>query len=199
MCANGARCAARLAHELGAAPQRMQIETVAGTLQAEAMGDRVRLRMTPPGDWRDGEALQVNGHSLAYGFVNTGVPHVVLEVENLDEVDVASLGAAIRHHPEFAPAGTNADFLTVTAPDTLRVRTYERGVEAETLACGTGIVASALIAARRDRVRPPVRVTAASGDELDVAFRLTPDGAEDVILEGPTTHVFRGTLHYHQG
>jgi diaminopimelate epimerase len=122
------------------------------------------------------------------------VPHAVVETEDLDACDVPTLGRAIRYHQAFAPAGTNANFIRVTGPHALRVRTYERGVEAETLACGTGIVASALIAARLTRVAPPVRVTAASGDVLTVGFRLTADGAEDVTLVGPAVHVFEGVL-----
>jgi len=196
MCGNGARCVARLAHELGAAPARMSIETAAGQLNAEILGRRVRLRLTPPRDWRLDGALAAAGRDLRYGFVNTGVPHVVAEVEDLDGWDVKGVGRAVRYHEAFAPAGTNANFISVTGPQAVRVRTYERGVEDETLACGTGIAASALIAARTGRVAPPVQVTAASGDALTVDFRLTPTGAEEVTLLGPAEHVFRGSLTY---
>jgi diaminopimelate epimerase len=194
MCGNGARCVARLAHEIGAAPRAMSIETAAGILRAEAMEDRVRLTMTDPRDWRLGRRLVAGGVGVDYGFVNTGVPHAVVFRDDLDACDVAGLGAAIRYHPDFAPAGTNANFVKKTGPRSIRVRTYERGVEAETLACGTGIVASALVAARAAGVQPPVDVTARGGDVLSVDFRLTADGAERVTLLGPAVHVFRGTL-----
>ena len=196
MCGNGARCVARLAHELGAAPQRMSIDTVAGRLEAEVSGDRVRLHMTTPADWRLGRTLVVDGQRLNYSFVNSGVPHAVIEVPELAAVDVVRLGRAIRHHPDFAPAGTNANFIAVTGPRALSIRTYERGVEDETLACGTGIVAAALIAGRNGRVESPVAVRAASGDVLTVEFQLTDDGAHHVILEGPAMHVFQGELQY---
>jgi diaminopimelate epimerase len=196
MCGNAARCVARLARELGAAPAAMSIETAAGLLKADGDGDEITLAMTTPRDWRLGESLSLPGQTVEYGFVNTGVPHVVVPVQDLDAWDVKANGAAIRYHERFQPAGTNANFFTVTGPRDLRVRTYERGVEDETLACGTGIVASALVAARLGRAEPPVRVTAASGDTLTVAFRLTQDGAADVTLRGPAVHVFQGTLSY---
>jgi diaminopimelate epimerase len=196
MCGNGARCVARLAQEIGAAPAKMTIDTVAGVLRAEVMGAQVRLFMTHPRDWRLDGSLDAAGRQVAYGFVNSGVPHVVVPVEDLKGVDVQGLGSAIRRHPDFAPAGANANFARATGPNSLEVRTYERGVEAETLACGTGIVASALVMARMRRVAPPVRVSAASGDVLTVDFRVTDDGADGVTLVGPAVHVFRGTLEY---
>lgn len=196
MCGNGARCAARLAHELGLAPSRMTIETVAGPVQAEVLDDRVRLRMPDPRNWRMNAALTVGGETLLYHFVDTGVPHAVVPVEDVGTVDVARLGTLIRRHPDFAPAGTNADFVTATGSHALRIRTFERGVEAETLACGTGIVAAAVTMARAGRVQPPVRVTAASGDVLDVDFQLTPQGAAEVSLTGPAVHVFQGVVEH---
>ena len=199
MCGNGARCAARLAAELGAAPARMTIETMAGLLEAEARGDTVRLRMTDPRDWRMNQTLETEGRTWCYGFVNSGVPHVVIRVDRLEEVPVERVGAAIRRHPAFQPAGTNVNFIQITGPDALRIRTYERGVEAETLACGTGIVASALVAARAGWVRPPVRVITVAGYGLSVDF-VARDGVwQNVVLEGPAEHVFVGTLTYWRG
>jgi diaminopimelate epimerase len=196
MCGNGARCVARLASDLGAAPKTMTIDTVAGLLKAEVNGDQVCLFMTTPKDWRLDRTLKIDGHDHAYGFVNSGVPHCVMPVGNLDACDVNSLGAKVRYHADFKPAGTNANFVAVTGSASLRIRTYERGVEAETLACGTGIVASALVMAKAGRVKAPVEVTAGSGDVLTVNFVLTPDGAQEVTLLGPAVHVFKGTLEY---
>jgi diaminopimelate epimerase len=194
MCGNGARCAARLAHELGLAPDRMTIETGAGLVRAEMAGDRVRLQLTPPSAWRLQQTLEVPGLKTVYHFVNSGVPHAVIETGALESVKLQEWGAAIRHHPAFAPRGTNVDFMTVTGPDALRVRTYERGVEAETGACGTGSVACALIAGRLGKVRPPVKVTCASGDVLEVGYRLTSAGAAEVTLLGPAVRVFEGKI-----
>jgi diaminopimelate epimerase len=196
MCGNGARCVARLAHDIGAAPRQMRIETVAGTLTAEALGENVKLGMTPPKDWRMDRVLDVGGERVRYGFVNSGVPHAVVEVAELDACKVYPFGAAIRYHEAFAPAGTNANFISITGPSELRIRTYERGVEGETLACGTGMVAAALIAARMGRVTPPVTVRPGSGDVLTVDFTLTDEDARDVTLLGPAAHVFKGTLEH---
>lgn len=199
MCGNGARCVARLAHDLGIAPREMTIDTVAGLLHAEADADAVRLQLTPPENWRLGGTLEAERRPLAYDFVNTGVPHAVVRVESADalaETDVQALGRAIRYHSDFAPAGTNANFLAVTGQQSIAVRTYERGVEAETLACGTGIAASALVAARVHGVAAPVTVSAASGDTLSVEFVLDGDETRDVTLVGPAVHVFQGELVY---
>jgi diaminopimelate epimerase len=196
MCGNGARCIARLAHELGVAPARMTLETGAGVVGAEMLGERVRLTMTTPKDWRLDRRLRALDREWTYSFVNSGVPHAVLCVENLEALEVQALGAAIRYHADFAPQGTNANFISVSDANTIRLRTYERGVEAETPACGTGIVAAGLIAGRTGLVRPPVKVIPASGDTLEVDFQLTADGAEKVTLFGPAAHVYRGELVY---
>ena len=196
MCGNGARCVARLAHDIGVAPAGMRFETGAGVIEAEVRGAQVMLTMTPPTDWRLGRTLDLPGGKRAYGFVNSGVPHVVVEVDDLEALDVGGLGAAIRYHKDFAPKGTNANFIEVTGPQSLRLRTYERGVEAETLACGTGTVAAGLVAGRMGRVRPPVKIVCASGDALEVNYRLTGDGADQVSLLGPAAHVFTGVVEY---
>ena len=196
MCGNGARCIARLAHEIGAAPASMSIETPAGIVRADVRGNEVLLHMTEPKDWRMSRTLTIDNQPLACSFVNTGVPHAVVSVENLDAIDVQKMGSRIRYHADFAPAGTNANFIQVTGPDSLRVRTYERGVEGETLACGTGMTACGLIAGKLGLVRAPVKITPASGDLLQVNYELTADGARNVTLLGPAVHVFRGELSY---
>ncbi len=195
MCGNGARCIARLAHELGAAPAAMAIETKAGIVRAEARPDgRVKLIMTPPHDWRMNLALEVNGQPLTVHYVNTGVPHVVVPVDDATTVDVRRVGAALRYHEAFAPEGTNANFIIKDDDGNLRVRTYERGVEDETLACGTGMVASALIAGRLGWLLPPVCVIPLGGDLLEVNFTATSAGASEVTFLGPAEHVFQGVL-----
>jgi diaminopimelate epimerase len=171
LCGNGARCVARLAHEIGAAPADLRIETAAGPVRAEVQLPLVRLHLPPPRDWRMDLHLLWNNRDLPLHFVNSGVPHAVMLVEDLAAVDVPALGAHIRRHPLFAPGGTNADFIQITGPDALAIRTYERGVEGETLACGTGIAAAALVAEKLGLVRAPVRVHTAGGDFLEVARR----------------------------
>lgn len=198
MCGNGARCVARLAHEIGAAPEKMRFETVAGLVGAAVHGERVTLNMPDPKDWRLNRTLRLDDELLPYHFVNSGVPHVIVRVNSLAAVDVKKIGAAIRYAPDFAPSGTNANFVMVTGPHSLRIRTYERGVEAETLACGTGITAAGLIASRLGWTTPPVHITTAGGDVLTVNARFTGDAVTDVTLTGPAIHVFRGQIEYTQ-
>jgi diaminopimelate epimerase len=196
MCGNGARCVARLAHELGAAPERMRIQTVAGLLGAEIRGEQVLLHMTDPKGLRLNQALQLNGRTLDYHFVNTGVPHVVCPVDNVEDVDVAAMGAPVRYHADFAPAGTNVNFMSLSGENALRVRTYERGVEAETHACGTGMVACGLVAGLLGLVKPPARITPTSGDLLQVDYTDTDGRITAVTLLGPAEHVCEGVLTY---
>lgn len=197
MCGNGARCVARLARDIGAVADSMTIETVAGPLSAKILDDdRVRVGMTPPTDWTAQAELRVYDETLSYNKVNTGVPHVVVQVPDVDAVDVASLGRAIRRHPTFAPDGTNANFVQLAGTDGIRVRTYERGVEAETLACGTGVTAVALVLALHGLAQSPLAMRVASGDTLIVAFEGQGNEFGNVTLEGPVAYVFQGELAY---
>ena len=196
MCGNGARCVAMLAYDIGAAKSKMKIQTAAGILSAEILKGLVKIWMTEPKDWRLNAKLAINKKKVAYGFVNTGVPHAVIPVKNLAGHDVNGIGAKVRYHRDFAPKGTNANFIAATGPHSIDVRTYERGVESETLACGTGITASALVANKLGLVKPPVKVKAASGDVLTIDFQPTAQGATAVTMLGPAVHVFQGTLEY---
>ena len=188
MCGNGARCFARRAYDLGAVPEKMEIETQAGIVRAEVLKEIICLTMTDPADWRMG--LDVGMDRLA-DFVNTGVEHAVVRVDDLEGVDLQGLGSVIRYHELFAPAGANANFMKVEADASLSLRTYERGVEAETLACGTGAVAAALVAARQGWVQLPVAVHCAGGYDLAVDL-----GTEGATLSGGAATVFKGEVEY---
>ncbi|MCU0578418.1 MAG: diaminopimelate epimerase [Desulfobacterota bacterium] len=195
MCGNGGRCAARFAQMLGLAGEEMTFETIAGPIQARVAGRVVKLQLTPPRDLRLDQ--EVPGGALPYkvDFINTGVPHAVLWVDDPEQVDVVGLGAAIRFHPAFQPAGTNVDFARLENDRTLTLRTYERGVEAETLACGTGAVASAAIAVLKGKSRSPVPVRTRGGEILVVHLEgQGPDGFAAVFLEGMVTLVFQGEV-----
>ena len=186
--------AARLSHSVVAidvpmAPAVMRMESPAGLIRAEVLPPLVRIHLPPPQDWRLDLNVDWNGVAWPVHFVNTGVPHAVLPMADLATVDVPRLGSFIRHHALFAPAGTNVNFIHVTGPQSLAIRTFERGVEAETLACGTGITAAALIAARMGLVQFPVQVQAASGDVLTVA-------EAPLTLTGPAEHAFCGVVDY---
>jgi len=196
MCGNGARCAALLAFELGVAERTMTIETVAGQICAQVLDDGVCLWMTPPRDWELKGMLDLGGRQLSYSFVNSGVPHVVMRTGELRDVDVQGVGSAVRRHRQFAPAGTNVNFMQISPEGDLHVRTYERGVEAETLACGTGVTACGLVAAKHGWVTLPVKVYTRSGDLLVVDGELTEGRAACVTLTGPAEHVFKGEVDY---
>lgn len=196
MCGNGARCAALLASELGVADKEMSIETAAGQLRARVLQKGIRLWMMPPENWKLDGVLDLDRRHLTYGFVNTGVPHVVMRTGDLSDVDVGKVGSTVRRHRDFAPAGTNVNFMQILPGGELSVRTYERGVEAETLACGTGVTACALVAAKNGWVKFPVLVHTRSGSCLIVDGELTEAGARDVTLTGSAEHVFEGTIEY---
>ena len=176
------------------ARRRVTLETDNGLVAADILADGVRLALPPPSDCRLNRILDLAGRSCRVHTIDTGVPHAVLEAEDLESADLAGLGPAIRHHPMFAPQGTNVNWMAFTGPDAIAVRTYERGVEAETPACGTGITACALIAARLGRAAPPVRARCRHGDTLIVNFRLSADGFEGLTLQGPAAFTSAGRL-----
>jgi diaminopimelate epimerase len=195
MCGNGGRCIARYAALVGAAPSRMEFENLAGDFGAEVLDDgQVRLQMTRAHGLRLDLDLPVEGKTVRGHSIDTGVPHLVVPVPDAAAVDVKALGRALRTHPAFAPKGTNVNFMQVTGKDSILVRTYERGVEDETLACGTGSVAAAVVAARLGKVSSPVSVTTSGGDILLVSFNPGPDGADAVVLKGQAEVTFEGVL-----
>ena len=194
MCGNGARCAARFAHELGIAGQKMVFKTDAGPIEAEMRGAQVKLKMTTPGDSRIDFGIDVSGGKQILSSINTGVPHVVLELDGLAEKEIVPLGREIRYHETFAPAGTNVNFVSPAGDRHLQVRTYERGVEDETLACGTGCVAAALITAARRGWPSPIPVTTRSGGILTIHFQQDGDHFREVYLEGDARIVYTGEI-----
>lgn len=196
MCGNGARCFGRFtSHLMEDEPERVTFETIAGTLAAENVDGNIRIAMSDPIDLRMDTGASVPGLDATLSFLNTGVPHVVAFVDDLANTDVVTHGRAIRHHEAFAPAGTNANFATVLAPDHIAIRTYERGVEDETLACGTGMVASALIHHLRTGAPSPIKVDVKGGDTLEIGFEKTGDETfTKVTLTGPADFVFEGDI-----
>jgi diaminopimelate epimerase len=194
MCGNGGRCAARFASLRGITGTTLSFETGAGIIDAEVRGDTVKLRLTDPHSLMIDETIEIDGETVGVNSINTGVPHVVHYVSNLKIFDVFHMGRQIRYHRHYQPAGTNANFVTVSDRHALRIRTYERGVEDETLACGTGSVAAALISSRKGWVDSPVAVTVKSGEILTIYFDKTEKGFEKVYLEGKAAMVYEGRL-----
>lgn len=185
LCGNGARCVAAFAREIGAAKSnRMTFETIAGTIAAEIVEPTlVRIVMPDPKDFGD-------------DFVVEGVPHKIIVVENLARTDVETEGRRIRMASEFAPEGTNVDFVVYRSPNRVMIRTYERGVEAETGACGTGSVAAAIIGVRDYGLEFPVQVKTAQGYELVVDGVLDGEKFSSITLTGPVKRIYEGMIDW---
>jgi len=194
MCGNAARCVARFALLKRIAPLNMTFETLAGIIEAEVAGRQIKVLMVPPTGLKLNIDVTIDGESRQMHFINTGVPHAVQFVDQVASVAVKDLGKKIRFHAQFQPAGTNANFVQVVDRKHIKVRTYERGVEDETLACGTGAVASALIAAKKEFVDSPVEVQTSGGEILKIHFQSKGDGFDRVFLEGDARLVYEGEL-----
>jgi len=200
MCGNGARCAARFAWLTGIVDKpKMSFRTLAGIIRAELLDSRVKVQMTAPHGLQLGLKIEADGRSFDLDFINTGVPHAVCFVADgtaLESADVSRWGKAIRFHPRFQPAGTNVDFVFVQDSRHITVRTYERGVEGETLACGTGAIASTLISAVRERVGSPAEVKTRSGESLTIHLKLDKDAStfSEVSLEGEALVAYEADL-----
>jgi diaminopimelate epimerase len=194
MCGNGARCFSRFVQKLTGLRRGFSFETVAGVITANFQRDRVTVSLTRPKDLQLNEKVLLSTGALTIHSLNTGVPHAVLFVPDADQAMVQQLGPEIRRHAHFAPKGTNVNFVQRLGPNHIRVRTFERGVEGETLACGTGVTASALVAARLLVFASPVKVRVQGGGQLEVSFREDHGEFVDVRLTGPAESVFEGRI-----
>ncbi|MBU0513368.1 MAG: diaminopimelate epimerase [Proteobacteria bacterium] len=194
MCGNGGRCAARVAHMIGLAPEQMVFETRAGDIRATILPGEVKLEMVPPQGLRLDYPVAVDGREVVVSSLNTGVPHVVIWVDDLDGAPVLALGPKIRYHQTYQPAGTNVNFVTMEDEKQLAIRTYERGVENETLACGTGAVAAALIGGVTGRVKSPAGMKTRGGEVLTVHFDVDGGIFKEVYLQGGARLIYRGVL-----
>jgi diaminopimelate epimerase len=194
MCGNGARCFARFVRKLTGVSREFTFETEAGVITANFQGERVTVSLTRPGALRLNQQVPLSVGRETIHSINTGVPHAVLFVPDADRAMVQQLGPEIRRHAHFGPKGTNVNFVQWLGQNQIRVRTFERGVEGETLACGTGVTASALIAARLHGFTPPVKVQVQGGEQLEVSFKDDHGEFKDVKLSGPAEFVFEGRI-----
>jgi len=194
MCGNGARCFARFIQKLTGTQKSLSFETGAGIIHAHFKGELVTINLTNPKELKLEAKVNLSTGTQAVHSVNTGVEHAVVFVPDADQAMVQSLGRELRYHPHFAPKGTNVNFVQQLGQGKIRVRTYERGVEGETLACGTGVTASALISARLHQLASPVKVQVQGGDWLEVDFMEKNGEYSEVRLTGPADFVFQGTI-----
>ena len=191
MCGNGARCAVRFAYLKGIVGEECSFQTLSGTIKAKVNEDKVKIKMTDPSGFKE-TVLNIDSREHKGYYLNTGVPHFVLFCPEIENIPVKQMGAKIRFHKLFHPEGTNVNFVKVQK-DKLQIRTYERGVEDETMSCGTGAVASALAAALSGKLSSPVRVLTKGGKML-VWFKLKQGKFSDIFLEGEATLVYKGHL-----
>lgn len=193
MCGNGLRCAALYFGKKG----KVRIETIAGMYEAQIMAkDMVKVKMEVPKDLKRDLTIKVNSRNVKVGYLDTGVPHAVIFVQGIDDINVDSIGRNIRYHAKFKPRGANVDFVEVVDDENIKMRTYERGVEGETLACGTGAVASAIISGFSSRGSVCKINVHTKGGVLKVYFKKSEKKIKDVYLEGKTRKVFKGEVNY---
>ena len=195
MCGNGARCFARFATRLAGPVTSLRFETLAGVIEATSQERLVTVTLSAPGDMTLSRTIEIGDRKLLSHSINTGVPHTVTFVDDLEKTPVQDWGAQIRYHTAFQPKGTNANFVQVLEPPLgIAIRTYERGVEQETMACGTGVAASALIHAKLHQADSPIPVLVRSGDRLVVGFEKARQQFDRVTLTGPAEFVFEGQI-----
>lgn len=196
-CGNGARCVARFAYLKKIAPKAMRFEGIAGVVEAEVDGEQVTVRVPEPGSVRLNIRLAIPSHEgtmLEGHAINTGVPHFVYFVQDTSTAEVIGIGRLIRRHEVFKPAGTNVNFAQVVDRHTVKIRTYERGVEDETLACGSGALASALLAALVHKVESPITVIPLSRMPLRVSFTQSGEQFAHLTLTGEARAVYEGQM-----
>lgn len=194
MCGNGSRCVAKFAQDKEIAGSEMKFETLAGIIEAKVNDDRVRVKLTNPINLMLNKKIQLQNYEITVQCLNTGVPHTVLITKDIENIEVVELGRQIRWHPNFSPAGTNVNFIQPLDNQTIKIRTYERGVENETLACGTGSAASACLAAILGLVQPPVKMITKSGEILEIDFKIMGENITNLYLTGDVQVVYEGIM-----
>jgi diaminopimelate epimerase len=191
MCGNGSRCISRLANQLGICGEHLKFETRVGIIEAIVKGSRVQISMPIPTLIKLDEEIEGIPN---LSKINTGVPHAVVIVDDLDNTPVVRIGRLIRNHRAFMPDGTNVNFMQTINSNQTAIRTYERGVEDETYSCGTGAVACALIGAVKFGMQSPLTVQTHGGENLKVFFKKDDKTFSDIYLEGPTQLIYQGKL-----
>ncbi len=194
MCGNGARCVARFAYLNDIAGSNMSFETLAGLVQAEVIEERVKVKMTDPLDLKIDDTVKLKNGLVSISSINTGVPHVVIVRDRIDDIDIVKTGREIRYHDRFSPAGTNVNFVCHIKDNTIAIRTYERGVEDETLACGTGAAASAIVMAHKMNLDAPLSILTRSGGYLNIFFKEKEGRYYDIYLEGDARIIYKAQL-----
>lgn len=203
MCGNGARCmAAYIVKNLKPRKNPFTLDTLAGVLEAKATGETANVRLSDPKDYRPDITIDLDDRDVKVQYIDTGVPHTIVFVEGLDKIDVKTIGKKIRFHEEFKPRGTNANFVQILEQDLVDCRTYERGVEDETKACGTGSVAAAIVSYMHlnpgviNKKNAKIRVRTKSGEILRVSFDIMDCTVNNVHLQGSAKFIAKGEYYF---
>jgi diaminopimelate epimerase len=192
MCGNGARCVAVFANQVGAAGSNMTFRTIAGPIAASLVEGGAKVKLTDA-NLPEEIPLPLKAGERKVFFIDTGVPHVVVPVADIEAIDIKPDGSEIRYHQRFQPAGTNVNFICRQG-DEILIRTYERGVEDETLACGTGSVAAAIVSQAEFGTGSPVTIITRSGIRLSISFERTSGDVCNIFLEGPVVEPYSGSF-----
>jgi diaminopimelate epimerase len=192
MCGNGVRCLIAFARRKGVQSDTLTVETMERVLPARVEGERISIDMGEVTETKLNIDIEIDGQTYRVHHTNTGVPHAVMFVDDVNAVDVIGVGRKVRFHERFQPKGANANFVQVTGPSSVSARIYERGVEDETLACGTGCTACAVVSALVKGLQPPIRVLTRSGETLTLDFRKDGEQISEVTMTGPTRLVYEG-------
>ncbi len=196
MCGNGLRCFIKWLSSLGFQRQMYHVEIMHRILKASQIGEEICIEMGQPHHIQWNIPLHFENQFLNVHHLNTGVPHTLLFMDQIDQINLSELGPYIRYHTLWQPQGTNVTLVQKIDSRQLKVRTYERGVEAETLACGTGATAAALAAAYHFHLTSPLVIQTRSGEELRIDFSLHPEYFSDVKLTGPAQCTFVGEIDF---
>ena len=192
MCGNGIRCLMKFIRQLGFTKPQYTIETLLEQVTASYRNDQVSVSMPPPKHVCWSIDLPIEPHQWNLHFLDTGVPHAVIFTEDIESIDLNTIAPKIRYHTHFGPRGTNVDFAAIKQNQLVQMRTYERGVEQETLACGTGAVAVALAAAKVYRLQSPIQIETRSQEILEIQF--SGEIPTDLLMTGPAAFIFEGKI-----
>lgn len=194
MCGNGLRCLGMYLKEIGIPGNSFHIEVTKKIYPIQIEGKQVEVSMAPPEIFQKDLSIRIDHRDYQMDYLDTGVPHVVLFDDHIEEIDVNELGSKIRHHPLFAPKGANVNFATLKQGAFIELRTFERGVEAETLACGTGSAAVAIAASAKWGATNPITVKTRSGECLEFNLKQGPKGISQILMKGPANQIYSGIV-----
>jgi diaminopimelate epimerase len=202
MCGNGARCmAAYIVQQKKPKKKTFAMETIAGIILGEAKGEIANVRLSDPKDYQFLIPININGNTIQVSYIDTGVPHTIIYVHDLKEINVHAIGRVIRYHNAFKPRGTNVNFAEQINDNLVAVRTYERGVEDETKACGTGSVACAIVTYLRahpdlnQKKGAKMNVKTQGGEILEVTFDINHNKIQNVWLKGSANFIAKGEYY----